>query len=276
MVEEDLNFVSPLHVCLRTWDFVFKLIVRLRVPLYDWQDSDFSRMLPYIKKEKQHCIDFIANKTGKTVEVPDPTGQGGTSTNGPVIENLFGENIHVLIYLVPEQKRDVFGKMLITLTCLLNAYTSNKEINVAEYKERIKDVYNFLVNELRGPNGKPWIYPSPTVHSFLSHSSELIESNNSTGLGKFSEQGLENNNKMLRFYQKFLSRKCSQHANLTDCFTKLWLQSDPIIQRLGRKIKPCKHCGEAHSAKSCPEKYKHLEIYGHKSFREVINETIYS
>ena len=108
---------------------------------------------------------------------------------------------------------------------------------------------------IRGPNNKPWIYPSPTLHVFLSHSHELIDANKNCGLGKFSEQGLENNNKFLRFFRKTLSRKCSQEDNLTDCFSRLWLQSDPIIRVSGRKVKLCKHCKEAtHFSLSCPKK----------------------
>ena len=62
IVQEDLNFVSPLHVYLRSWDFVMKLIVRLRVPYFNWGDSQTSRMNGFIKKEKQFVIDTIREK----------------------------------------------------------------------------------------------------------------------------------------------------------------------------------------------------------------------
>ena len=89
LVTEDLNFVSPLHVFLRSWDIVFKLIVRLRVPFFSWEDSKFSRMKPMIERERQECINVINAQSGDKVEIPDPTGHGGTSTIGQVIKQLY-------------------------------------------------------------------------------------------------------------------------------------------------------------------------------------------
>ena len=277
IISEDLNFVSPLHVYLRTWDFVFKLIVRLRVPFYNWADSSYSSMKPMIEKERQDCIDEINALTGDKVDVPDPTGHGGTSTTGPVVRNLFGPEVHVPIGLVPENHKETFSRFIITLDVLLGAYSSTREIDVDAYKNLIKEVYIKLLVNLRGPNNKPWIYPSPTVHSFLGHSLELLQVNDNHGLGKFSEQGLENNNKILRFFRKNLSRKCSQYANLSDCFSRLWLQSDPVIRRCGRQVKPCTHCSHTgHFTVSCPEKLRWLDpVQAPDSWRQTLLRELY-
>ena len=119
----------------------------------------------------------------------------------------------------------------------------------------MQEIYTELLMNVRGPDDKPWIFPSPTLHAFLSHSPELIDANDNHGLGDFSEQGLENNNKFLRFFRKTLSRKCSQEDNLSDCFSRLWLQSDPLIRVSGRKTKSCRYCKQnSHFTVSCPEK----------------------
>ena len=182
-------------------------------------------------------------------------GHGGTSTTGSVIKRLFGPNVSVLIDLVPENHRINFQNCVLSLNCLLAAYSSSREININVYCNLVQEVYTELLINIRGPNNKPWIFPSPTLHAFLSHSHELIDANNNYGLGRYSEQGLENNHKFLRFFRKTLSRKCSQEENLFDCFSRLWLQSDPIMWVSGRKVKLCCHCKQTtHFSRSCPEK----------------------
>ena len=69
----------------------------------------------------------------------------------------------------------------------------------------------------------------------LAHSWEIIEINNNTGLGDYSETGLEHNNKFLRFFRQFLARKTSQETNLQDCIDRLWLKSDPRVRYSGPK-----------------------------------------
>ena len=171
------------------------------------------------------------------VDIPDPTGQGGTSTSGPVVKRLFGEEMSVLIQLVPEKHRATFERFITNLNCLLLCYSSNREVDVELYKKLVGEVYNDILRNFNTPTGSPWVYPSPTLHGFLSHSLQLIEENQNMGLGKYSEQELENNNKLLRLFRKTLARKSSQEENLANCFSRLWLQSDPVIRRSGRTIK---------------------------------------
>ena len=255
LVSEDLNFVSPLHVYLRVWDFLFKLIVRLKVPFYSWEDSKFSRMKPMIDQTRKDCIQLIRDNAGEKVEVADPTGFGGTSTTGPVIKRLLRQKVEVLVSLVPETHQGNLKELVVMLDVLMSAYSSSRSLSMGSYKELVGRTYDILLVKLRGPDGKPWVYPSPTVHSFLSHSAEILEENGCFGVGSLSEQGLENNNRLLRFFRKSLARKCSQEANLHDCFTRLWLQSDPIIRRSGRTAKTCSRCGDGdHFTVSCPSK----------------------
>ena len=81
--------------------------------------------------------------------------------------------------------------------------------------------------------------------------------NNSTGLGKLDESGLEGNNKLLRSIRKSLSRKTSQDANLKDTpLNRLWLASDPVVNVERLDGKPfCKHCEErGHYTRYCSKK----------------------
>ena len=82
-------------------------------------------------------------------------------------------------------------------------------------------------NEL---NGNSWIYLTPTAHGILEHAPELIETNESKGLGDYTESGLECNNKILRLVRIVQSRKCNRFDKLTDCINRLWVRSDIHIR----------------------------------------------
>ena len=55
-------------------------------------------------------------------------------------------------------------------------------------------------------DGEPWIYLTWTVHGVLEHVQELIEANESKGLGEYTESSLECNNKILRLIRIAQSR----------------------------------------------------------------------
>ena len=94
---------------------------------------------------------------------------------------------------------------------------------------------------------------SKFVQQFI-HSWELIKENNAKGLGEYTEGPLENNNKFLRFNRQFLARKLSQKANLTDCLSRAWNISDPLVRAIGPS-KACSRCEKTdHFTVSCPLK----------------------
>ena len=62
-----------------------------------------------------------------------------------------------------------------------------------------------LVENLNDTNKVKWIKLTPSLHGLLAHSAELICFNEGQGLGNRSEQGIENNNKFLRFYRRNLA-----------------------------------------------------------------------
>ena len=89
----------------------------------------------------------------------------------------------------------------------------------------------------------PWVSVIATVHKVLGHSWELIELNSSYGLGALDESGMEGCHKVLRNYRINLSRKQSKQANMTDTIRRLWLTSDPAINKERQKGLPlCKKC----------------------------------
>ena len=88
-----------------------------------------------------------------------------------------------------------------------------------------------------------WIRFTPTAHTVLAHSAELIEQNNGRGLLNYTESGLEANNKFLRQYRMNFLRKTSQYENITDCLNRLLEKSDyDVNNTLGRLN--CTYCKE--------------------------------
>ena len=75
-----------------------------------------------------------------------------------------------------------------------------------------------------------WIYLTPNGHAVLEHSGDLIEANNCTGLGAYTESSLESNNKILRLIRIAQSRKTCQVDNLNDCLNRMWVRSDMIVR----------------------------------------------
>ena len=97
----------------------------------------------------------------------------------------------------------------------------------------------------------------------LAHSWELIEINGKYCLGEYSETGLENNNKFLRYFREHLARKKSQEINLEDCIIRFWLKSDPVVRQAGPEMY-CSRCHKinTHHTVSCPLKKNQSTIDG--------------
>ena len=102
----------------------------------------------------------------------------------------------------------------------------------------------------------PWVVVTPSLHKLLAHAWELIEVNDCRGLKSWSEEGIESVNKHLRLIRTRLSRKNNQLINLHDCFSRLWIGSDPLVAAERAKAKGlCSVCSlHGHRSRSCPTK----------------------
>ena len=121
------------------------------------------------------------------------------------------------------------------------------------FKEFCSETYNLILSKFNNVDLK-WISIMPTVHSLLAHGWELISFNDNKGLVEFTESGLENNNKFLRFNYQNLARKVNQAVDLEDCLTRIWLHSDPGIRDAAPKSL-CSRCSSgSHYSVSCREK----------------------
>ena len=191
------------------------------------------------------------------MDIPDSAGKGGSTTNGNISERLLKDHRDILVSLVPVRFQPALRELLNRLWVILFVYTSQSkdaQVNIPLFREFCANTYELLLTGFENSESK-WINISPTVHMLLAHSWELIEINNNYGLGEYSEQGLEHNNKFLRYFRQYLSRKKSQETNLADCIHRLWLKSDPGVRNAGPK-KQCSRCQNIndHNTVSCPLK----------------------
>ena len=81
----------------------------------------------------------------------------------------------------------------------------------------------------------------------LEHVPELIEANESKGLGEYTESSLECNNKILRLIRLVQSHKCNQIYNLTDFINRLWMRSDINVRNALPSKKSLKYIDLQHS-----------------------------
>ena len=243
-----------LHALLRGLDYCLKIVYKLKAGVTAWiQNSKQKERVDVAKRKVQ---EYIKTKTGMTVDKPDPVGAGGTTTTGNIARNLLFHPAkrQVLVECVPEKSRkdgrcdrNVFNEFITNLSVILKAVSSRRNVNIEELDHLCKETSLLIVTHW------PTFRFTPSMHQILAHSAALIDANDSTGLGVFSEEPLEHNNKNLRKYRESLARKTSQSANLSDVLTRLWIKSDPII-RCHRQIVNCSFCGEEHNVRSCPRK----------------------
>ena len=92
--EHMVLMVSPLHALLRTFDFVLKLLVLLRANIDVWTENkkQLGERFESFKRAKNEVIAHVKEKTNITIEVPDSTGKGGTSTTGNAVHALMASD----------------------------------------------------------------------------------------------------------------------------------------------------------------------------------------
>ena len=118
-----------------------------------------------------------------------------------------------------------------SLLLILKAVSSRKNVNIEELDKLCKQMTLLIVTHW------PTFKFTPSMHQILAHSAALIDANDSTGLGEYSEEPLEYKNKNIRKCRESLAKETTQAANLSDVLTRHWIKSDPIIRCHLRVVK---------------------------------------
>ena len=124
------------------------------------------------------------------------------------------------------------------LSTILSVVSSTRKVDLVKFKELCDTTSFHLCDNFT------WVKLNHTLHGTLHHSVELINLNDGYALGNLSEECLEANNKDIRNYLQFLSRKTSPVNQLTDVMSRLLEHSDPMITYTITQCQSKKYCTE--------------------------------
>ena len=133
------------------------------------------------------------------------------------------------------------------LYVITKLHNSTFKVNVPLLRDFCIETNKLLLTSFNKLDGEPWIYLTRAVHGILEHVPELIEANESKGLGEYTKSSLECNNKILRLIRLVQSHKCNQIYNLTDCINRLWMCSDINVRNALPSKKSLKYIDLQHS-----------------------------
>ena len=215
-----------------------KLLYRCHIDYQQWIEKSDPRGEP-IRQSKDCLLSAIYEETGLYLDrINTAGGKGGTSTNGPQGRRFFSEVIDSIEKLVDEKHRDSLLLLHHQMSTVLSVVSSCRKVDITKYKHLCDQACINLCQNF------PWAKMNHTLHGTLQHSAELISLNDGYGLGSLSEECLEANNKDIRNYLQFLSRKRDPLDQMTDVMARLLERSDPSINNLATQVQPSKYCTE--------------------------------
>ena len=247
IAEHEVQSTQVLHGLLRTFDHFMNALLRCYAGIDTWGVPNASWQKLILEKHKRLMQDIIENATSIHWDKPDPTGKGGSTTTGNTCRDLLHKHRAVIINILPDNHKVLFERWGHMLSAIIRVVSSKEKVRVDRLKAVCTELYVLILENL------PWVSITPTVHKLLGHSWEFVLENEERGLGSLDESGLEGCNKIIRRFRTTLSRKCSQADNLIDVFSRLWVNSDPVINLERQKtLSFCKTCKiKGHSTRYC-------------------------
>ena len=254
MNTDDLRFFAILHQKLRSLDNCLKLLYHL----VSGQTHTWSETSPNVKLAvglaKQEVIDHIRKECGFLVDCP--TKVGGNTNTGPVADRFFSpENRESICSVIRNSDhKEAFSKLLSFINMMLSVTQQSDSSKIANPDSVKKLGYSLMIHYKRS---FPFATISPSVHQMCAHSWELFELTNGMPIALYAEQSGEAWNKYIRAYKSgpgSRARQCSIRLNTQDIFTRMLVQSHPLIASK-KKILKCNECEKyGHTVRSCPKK----------------------
>ena len=189
------------------------------------------------------------------LDMPDPSGHGGSSDTGAVADKLFS-NPEIFTQLFAPSVDDAprIEDLLRRVDVVLAVLNCSRKVDTGKFHKYAMDTYLLLLEVF------PWVSVSPSVHGALAHGAEAMDRNGGYGLGTKTEQGSEATNKLVRNTRQFGARKTSMADNLRDVWVKLFKRTDPLIRSHKRRLH-CTLCdGDGHSYRCCFLREKKREV----------------
>ena len=252
MNNADLRFFAIMHQKLRSLDNCLKMLYHLvSGQTHTWSESN-PNVKDAIKKAKKECIDHIRKECRFLVDCP--TQIGGNTNTGPLADNFFSSEHRLKICNVIRKSSDrvAFAELLSYFNKMLSI-TQQCDITRIVKIDMVKQLGQQLMVFYK--QNFPFAMISPSVHQMCAHSWELFSMTDGKPIAVYAEQSVEAWNKHIRAFKSGPSsraRQCSIKLNTRDIFTRMLVQSHPIIASKRRVLK-CKRCEKhGHTIRSCP------------------------
>ena len=195
-----------------------------------------------IEVARNKVRDSILTATGLRLDfVNSVCAKGGTSTDGKQARRFFTAASEPVLKAMLSKShnmkhRDAILKLHNQLSIVLRIISCTRLINIEKYKQHVQDTMKNITTNF------PWAKLNHTLHGAIQHSCELIDMNGGRSLGGYSEEGLEANNKDVRYFLEHLSRKSDSNKQLEDVHHRILERSDPFVCYITSKHRSNKIC----------------------------------
>ena len=236
----DQHSITITHSYINGCSWFLKLLYRCYMNLEVWPEKGGHESS--LQKAKDAVRSVIQNATGLRLDyVNSVCGKGGTSTDGKQARRFFSKDSEsVLIDLLSDDSNKKHKDSILcihrNLSIILRLISCTRKIDTLKFESLCKKTMLTIAKDF------PWAKINHTLHGALQHSGELIQMNNNQGLGGYSEEGLEANNKDVRHFLEHLSRKSDSNQQLTDVHHRILERSDPFLIFLTSKYRQTKQC----------------------------------
>jgi len=205
---------SILHFGLRSFECICHIGYRQDVKKSRVQLSQEEKEL--INRREKDVKSQFRSKLGLIVDQRRDGGAGNTTTGNVARKAFENAKITAEICGVPEKLVKNLGTLWGTLSCGLDVDPEKFGLLCTE----TKNIYFDHV---------AWFSMPQTLHKVLVHGSDLIRTC-PIPIGLTNEEASEANNKFLRRFRLFHSRKVSWQKSVEDLYNRLMDVSDPLIQ----------------------------------------------
>ena len=210
ITEQDLTKIIPVcHSKIRSFEWLIELAIRA---LSHRKWSTVTNRVVYTKEDNEL---YKAAREKVKAEMKSKLavniGNPGDMITGASFQKFSSDFARtVLSSMFKEEEREDFSEILLGICTLVKVMNSQKRrVNVDKVRRLGQQVNLLIVKRF------PWAAISPSVHRILAHSWEVMQLNDSHGLGGQSEEGLEALNKHIRSIRSKGARK--DHQQLHGC-----------------------------------------------------------
>lgn len=255
--DSDQHSITITHSYINGCSWFFKVLYHCYIDLKVWTEK--GQYLCRLNKAKDEVRDVIQKSTGLRLDQVNPVcAKGGTSTDGKQARRFFeAKTEQVLQELLGKNSNKKHKDNIIALhrniSIILRVISCTRLVEISKFNTLCKNTMVIIATKF------PWARLNHTLHGSIQHSAELMEMNGSRGLGGYSEEGLEANNKDVRKFLENLSRKSDSNKQLEDVHHRILERSDPYVGYITtqyRQRKICSLCqGRDHTIRTHDKHY---------------------